>query len=292
MDNIGFIGLGRLGQAICLKLLEHGTPLYVNNRTKGKASTILNKGAKWCDSPYLLGNDCNIIVLCLSDEEATEELLYGSENGIVFHCKRETILIDMSTISPSSARNNYLIAKENGVEYVSCPVSGGVEGATKGSLAAIVATLPSVRSKVEPIISIFADRVTWLSSHSNVQKLKILNNLAESINLLGAFEVLSLGLEHDIPLSDLHSALTTCRGRSAYMDVALDFLNTGQKSSNVSLAVRCKDLELSRLLTDTYEQYVLSDAASTLFDKVIKKYGAENDQCEYFNFLTNKVGAK
>ncbi|MFM2666676.1 NAD(P)-binding domain-containing protein [Vibrio mediterranei] len=288
MNNIGFIGLGRMGQAICLKLLEHGILLYVNNRTKDKATILLDKGAKWSDSPDLLGKECNIIILCLSGEKVTEEVLSDSKKGILFNCNRETIIIDTGTISPSSAKNNYLIAKEHGVEYVSCPVSGGIEGATKGSLAAIVAAQPSARSKVEPIINLYADRITWLSSHSNAQKLKILNNLAESINLLGAFEVLSLGLEHDIPLNELHSVLTTCRGRSAYMDVALNFLNTDQQTSNVSLAVRCKDLELSSLLTDKYEQYIISDTARNLFNKVLEIYGNENDQCEYFNFIHQK----
>ncbi|CDM89404.1 NAD(P)-dependent oxidoreductase [Xenorhabdus bovienii] len=288
MYNIGFIGLGRMGQAICLRLLSHDIILRVYNRTPEKATKLLDKGAVWCNSPAELGAACDIIMLCLSGEQVTEALLTDSENGLLRHCHPGCMIIDTGTISPESATYNAHLTETQGQEYISCPVSGGVEGANNGTLAAIVAAQPAVRTIIESVISRFADRITWLTSHADAQKLKIINNLAESINLLGAFEVLNIGLTHGITLDELHSVLTTCRGRSAYMDVALRFLNSNLKPSDVSLAVRCKDLCLAGSLADISRHYPISDAAIELFSRVREKYGDEQDQCEYFNFINEE----
>ncbi|BET95595.1 NAD(P)-dependent oxidoreductase [Xenorhabdus taiwanensis] len=288
MHNIGFIGLGRMGQAICLRLLSHDITLRVYNRTPEKAINLLDKGAVWCNSPAELGAVCNIIFLCLSGEQVTETLLTDSKSSLLYHCHPGCMIIDTSTISPESAAYNAHLAEAKGHIYISCPVSGGVEGANKGTLAAIVAVQPKVRAVIEPVISKFADKITWLTNHSDAQKLKIINNLAESINLLGAFEVLNIGLAHGIALDELHSVLTTCRGRSAYMDVALSFLTNSLKPSDVSLAVRCKDLCLASSLADTSKHYPISNTAIGLFHRVWEKYGDEQDQCEYFNFINEE----
>lgn len=285
MQNIGFIGLGRMGQAICLRLLSNDITLHIYNRTPEKAVKLLDKGAVWCNSPAELGTTCGIIMLCLSGTQATELLLADSEHSLLRHCHLGCIIIDTGTISPESAAYNARLTEAQGQKYISCPVSGGVEGAINGTLAAIVAAPPEVRAIITPVISRFADRITWLTSYADAQKLKIINNLAESINLLGAFEVLNIGLTHGIALNELHSVLTTCRGRSAYMDVALRFLNSNMKQSDVSLAVRCKDLCLAANLADISGNYPISDVAVKLFFRVREKYGGEKDQCEYFNFI-------
>ncbi|MEX0447071.1 NAD(P)-dependent oxidoreductase [Xenorhabdus sp. SGI246] len=288
MYNIGFIGLGRMGHAICLRLLSQDTVLHIYNRTPEKAKNLLDRGAVWCNSPAELSAMCDIIILCLSGDKVTEALLTNSEHGLLHQCRYGCMIIDTSTISPKSAAHNAHIAEMKGKKYISCPVSGGVEGANNGTLAAIVAVQPAIRAIIEPFISRFADKITWLTNHSDAQKLKIINNLAESINLLGAFEVLNIGLTHGLALDELHSVLTTCRGRSAYMDVALHYLKNNLRPSDVSLAVRCKDLYLASSLADISRNYPISDAAIRLFNQVKEKYGDEQDQCEYFKFINEE----
>ncbi|RRO07665.1 hypothetical protein [Pectobacterium aquaticum] len=73
------------------------------------------------------------------------------------------------------------------------------------------------------------------------------------------------------------------------MDVALNFLLSNQKSSDVSLAVRCKDLSLSKSLLGEDDEYKISQLVSVVYEKIKKDFGSEEDQCEYFNFLNRET---
>ncbi|MDE9590813.1 hypothetical protein KKJ23_25070, partial [Xenorhabdus bovienii] len=96
--------------------------------------------------------------------------------GLLNHCHPGCMIIDIGTISPESAKYNAHLAEAQGQIYISCPVSGGVEGASNGTLAAIVAVQPAVRAIIEPIIRRFTKQITWLTNHADAQKLKIINN--------------------------------------------------------------------------------------------------------------------
>ncbi|GKW42443.1 NAD(P)-binding domain-containing protein [Pectobacterium parvum] len=289
MRKIGFIGLGRMGQAICHKLLEAGNTVYVNNRTYSKCVDLVSIGAIWCESPAEIFRRTDTVMLCLSDEKITESLLAENESGVIKYIKQGSMIIDTGTISPASAERNVNVCEAINVSYISCPVSGGIEGANSGTLASIISSPEFLKEKIESVVCSFTDKITWVNTSSEAQKLKILNNLAESVNLLGAIEVLHIGLRQGLTLENLNSVLSTCRGRSAYMEVALNFLLSNQKSSDVSLAVRCKDLSLSKSLLGEDDEYKISQLVSVVYERVKKDFGSEEDQCEYFNFLNREA---
>ena len=95
-QQIGFIGLGKLGTPIALNLIDSGHSLYVYNRTASKATALAAKGAIVCDSVASLANQCNIVFTIVSDDAALKIICQG-ENGLLNHLQKEGVHISMST---------------------------------------------------------------------------------------------------------------------------------------------------------------------------------------------------
>lgn len=287
-DAIGFIGLGKMGAAICHTLVANNVSLCVHNRTEDKALSLIECGATWAADIEKLSGCCNIIFICTSGSDAIKDFFYDSNIGLLSCLKLGSIVVDLSTISPQSATSLYSSFAERGFDYIECPVSGGVEGALAGTLSAIVSGREQAYFKVLPLLNKFCKTTSYVKEPGKAQRLKLLNNLAESINLAGAIEVIKLGQAQGLDLESMVQVFRSCRGRSAYMDVALEYALSNGRSSNVSLAVRCKDLDLAEEQSGNQENYPFATLATSTFHKVKDVYGDDNDQCQYFSLLTQK----
>ena len=135
--KIAFIGLGTMGTGMALNILKAGNELTVNNRTIGKEKDLINEGAKWAKSPKDAAAEAEIIVTCVSDTPDVEEIILG-ENGIIHSALRDSIIIDMSTISPTATRRISEELNKKAIKMLDAPVSGGPEGARNGTLAIMV----------------------------------------------------------------------------------------------------------------------------------------------------------
>lgn len=290
MNNaVGFIGLGKMGLAVCNKLIAGGITLHVHNRTKEKAADLVTKGAMWATDVPSLANAVKVVFVCTAGSEATDLLYYKPNQGLLSCLSEGSVVIDLSTIAPEKAAHLHSSFRDHGLLYVECPISGGVEGVEDGSLSAIVSAQIEAYDKAKPLLDIFCCSIAYVIDPGKAQRLKILNNLAESINLAGAIEVITLGRARGLDLDSMANVFKTCRGRSAYMDVALKYALSNGDSSNVSLAVRCKDLDLVKAYELESERYSFSALAISKFHEVKESFGSDADQCTYFALLSAEV---
>src|SRR5215218_5049384 len=100
---VGIAGLGRMGHPIAANILGAGFPVVIWNRTRGKAADLLERGAKWAESPRALARTADIILTSLADPAAVETVYFGPD-GLLDRARAGTILVDLSTGSPSLAR--------------------------------------------------------------------------------------------------------------------------------------------------------------------------------------------
>src|SRR4051794_39597240 len=133
MERVGFVGLGTMGAAMAANLVRAGFPLTVWNRTPGRAGDLLGIGATEAATPADLARDVDVVVSCVSDTPDVETVLLGAD-GVVNGAQAGTLVIDCSTISPSATRGFGTRLAEKGIRLVDAPVSGGSEGAQKGTL--------------------------------------------------------------------------------------------------------------------------------------------------------------
>jgi 3-hydroxyisobutyrate dehydrogenase len=100
--NLGWIGLGNMGNPIVKNLLKAGYPVTVYNRTKGKDSEVLNAGASVTESPKQLAGQCDVIMIMVSDDAAVKQV-FEAENGLLSASLNGKLVIDLSTVSPTLA---------------------------------------------------------------------------------------------------------------------------------------------------------------------------------------------
>ena len=132
--KLGYIGIGLMGTPMTLRLLAAGHEVAVWNRSREKLAPVLAKGARAVDSPAEVARKAEIVMMCVTDQRAAEEVLFGA-NGVAEGAKAGLVVVDFSSIAPASARAFHRKLGEKGVGLVDAPVSGGVPGAEKGTLA-------------------------------------------------------------------------------------------------------------------------------------------------------------
>ncbi|MBI3744029.1 MAG: NAD(P)-binding domain-containing protein, partial [Chloroflexi bacterium] len=137
MERIGFVGLGKMGLPMCRNLLKAGFRLTVYNRSQGAVETLVREGAKKVASPAAVAEVSDIVLTCLPDIPAVEQVYLGP-NGIMTRLHTGQIVVDHSTVSPRTSRSLYEAAKAKGAGFLDAPVSGGPAGAQGATLTIMV----------------------------------------------------------------------------------------------------------------------------------------------------------
>jgi 3-hydroxyisobutyrate dehydrogenase len=136
LPTVGFVGTGIMGASMAGHLLAAGYPLHVFNRTRRKAEPLLAAGAVWCESPEEVAASAEIVVSIVGMPADVEEIYFGrnGKGGMLAAARPGSLLIDMTTSSPSLAERIAEAAAARGVAAVDAPVSGGDVGARKATL--------------------------------------------------------------------------------------------------------------------------------------------------------------
>lgn len=191
MDSIqiGWIGTGVMGNAMCAHLIDAGHLLFVYNRTRSKAENLLDKGARWCPSPKAVADKCQVIFTMVGYPEDVEETILGQE-GVLAGVAKEAIIVDMTTSSPQLADTIYTASRRMDAHALDAPVSGGDIGARLASLAIMVGGDLSVFQSVLPLFQCIGKTITHMGPAGTGQHTKMCNQILVAGNMLGAVESL------------------------------------------------------------------------------------------------------
>src|SRR5690606_10306053 len=121
----GFIGIGKMGAPMATRLLDAGHRLLVFNRSRDKLDPLCKAGAEAVESPAALATRADVIMLCLADGAAVEQVVFGAD-GIAAGGAAGKLLIDFSSIAPRATRDMAAhLEAATGMHWVDAPVSGG-----------------------------------------------------------------------------------------------------------------------------------------------------------------------
>ena len=134
--HIGFIGIGLMGLPMAKNILKAGYNLKVFNRTKSKAEPLKEYGAKITNTIQDLVKECDIVITMLTEDISVDDVMNSSE--FLENLKSKAIVIDMSSVKPSTATKHGNNLKIKNINYLDAPVSGGTNGAEEASLAIMV----------------------------------------------------------------------------------------------------------------------------------------------------------
>lgn len=198
--NLGWIGTGVMGNAMCGHLIDAGHTLSVHNRTMSKSDNLISKGAQWCDSPESVAAASDIVFSIVGFPADVEKVLAGPQ-GALTGVKPGGILVDMTTSSPELAGRIYEKAKEKGVAALDAPVSGGDIGARNATLAIMVGGDRQVYEKVLPLFQCMGENIAYMGNAGAGQHTKMCNQILIAGTMIGTVESLlyaqKAGMDHD-----------------------------------------------------------------------------------------------
>lgn len=204
--NIGFIGLGLMGQPMALNLIKGGHTLAVYGRRAETMTPLTAKGAIACGSPQEVAGKSDIIITMVSDTPDVEGVVLG-ENGVIYGAKPGSVVVDMSTISPSATRELASILAKKGIEMLDAPVSGGDIGAIQGTLSIMVGGKPEVFERVKPVLACMGQTIVHIGGHGAGQVTKACNQIVTGVVMEAVAEALTLASASGVDAGKVREAL-------------------------------------------------------------------------------------
>jgi 3-hydroxyisobutyrate dehydrogenase len=248
--TLGYIGLGKMGQPMAMRLLAAGLPLCVWARDPTRLESLLRAGAVACSSPREVADKAEIIFTCLSDTAAVEEVVFGSQG--IASTPQEGILVDMSTVSPEATiRMASELKRLCGREWIDAPVSGGTTGAQTGTLTIMAGGSAANLDRVRPFLAHLGKRITLMGGVGSGQTTKLINQTIVACSMVVLAEALGLAKRAGLDVAALPAALAGGRADSTMLQqlwmrmAEHDFAPTGTVQSMV------KDLNLVQSLGRT-----------------------------------------
>ena len=190
-QRLGFVGLGIMGAGMAANLVRAGHQVTVWNRTAGKADPVVELGATLAPSPRAVAEASDIVFVCVSDTPDVEAMLFGAD-GIAQGVAGGSLVVDHSTVSPAATRGWAERLAGQDVAFVDAPVSGGSEGAVKGTLSVMAGGDDAAFDRARPYLDAVGSTITHVGPVGAGQTCKLVNQVLVVVNMLGVAEALVL----------------------------------------------------------------------------------------------------
>ncbi len=246
MARLAFLGLGRMGAPMAARLADAGHELTVWSRTRAHAAVLADR-ATVVDSPAAAGTKAEIAITMLVDGGALEEVALGRE-GLVEGLGGGSLLVDMSTTGPATARKVAKALESREIAFVDAPVAGSTGPAADGRLAIMIGGDGEAVERARPLLAVLGDpeRIWHVGPVGAGQAAKLMVNLVLGGVMTAVAEGYTLGrvlgLDPEVALGVLESASVagqTVRGKRARL------LEGDYEQAGFRLALMHKDLRLA-----------------------------------------------
>ena len=206
-ETVGFIGLGIMGLPMSQNLIKAGFPLVVYNRTRHKTKALADQGATVADSAMEVARQSTTVIVMVSDSSDVEDVVLGKD-GVIKGVQKGSVVIDMSTISPSVTREIGSRLAEKGVGMLDAPVSGSSWAAADGTLSIMVGGDSQVFQRSLPVLQAMGSRIIHIGPEGMGQVAKLVNQVIVAGTLAAVCEGLLLGAKAGVNLDKVFQAVT------------------------------------------------------------------------------------
>ena len=242
--KIAFIGLGSMGAPMAANLLASDFELTVHNRTRAKEEPLAEAGARRAADPRAAA-EADVVITMVKADADVEEVLFGPD-GVVAGARPGTLVVDMSTIAPTSARSFAERLSKSDIHMLDAPVSGGTEGAEKGTLSIFVGGDEDQLERARPVLDSLGSTVTHFGPSGSGQLAKAVNQIIVGGTFLAVAEGLAFALEAGLTDGDkLISALSAGAASSWGLENRGRRIVKGEYPLGFRVSLHRKDLRIA-----------------------------------------------
>ncbi len=286
-NRVGFIGLGIMGKPMVMNLLKAGMDIYFYARKKSIIREIEEYGGKYIPKISDIPNYANILITNLPKTSDVEKIVTGKD-GLMKNLNQNSIVIDMSTISPEKTKHiNYLLEKK-GSFFLDAPVSGGEVGAISGKLSIMVGGSKKGFNRVKNILSIIGEKITYIGESGSGQICKACNQILVAQTIQSISEIITIAKKSKINPSIIRAALLGGYANSKILEIHGNRMIKSDYKPGFKLSLHNKDLKIAKTLAkhlglslkslnrtqklmDSAEKEGLSDLDSSAIHSILEK---------------------
>jgi 3-hydroxyisobutyrate dehydrogenase len=239
----GFVGLGAMGANMARNLHRAGLLTSVWNRTPAKARALAQElGCEAAPTLGALAATCEAVVICVSADQDVLEVVAALAPGL----RTGALVIDCSTVSAEAARSANAQLARQGVDFLDCPVSGGVEGARDATLAIMVGGEPGAFARARSILAALGKTITHFGPSGSGQAAKATNQIMCAGIIQAVAEAMAFARAHELPLDRLVETLAKGAGSSWYFVHRAPNMIRGSFPAGFRVRLHAKDLGICR----------------------------------------------
>ncbi|MBI2940494.1 MAG: NAD(P)-dependent oxidoreductase [Chloroflexi bacterium] len=241
MQRIGFVGLGLMGRPMALRLIGGGYSLTVWNRTREKATPVLDAGAAWADSPAAVALASDVVFTMVTDSAASVAVATGPD-GIIAGAHPGLIHVDSSSIEPHVSR---AIAEREagiGIRMLDAPVTGSTRHAAEGQLGIMVGGPAEAFEECRPIFERLAAKIVYGGASGSGTTLKLISNVILGIATAAVGEALVFATRVGIDPRLLYEITSVGGSRTAAMESRGPRMLRREFAPHFTIANQHKDL--------------------------------------------------
>jgi 3-hydroxyisobutyrate dehydrogenase len=266
-----------MGAPMAQNFVAAGFDVTVWNRTTSRVAPVVERGARAAGSLVELARRCDVVVLSLTDSPDVELVLFA-DAGLVEGLARGSLVVDCSTISPERTRAFADRLGARGVGLVDAPVSGGSEGASRGTLSIMVGGRDEDVARAEPLLRAMGTTVTHLGPVGSGQWAKALNQVILAGVYLAVAEGVTLGLKAGLDVTRSLGALREGAAGSWVLSNRADRMIDNEYPLGFKLRLHRKDLAIALELARAVGAALpVASLAATLEDGLIGEGCGDED---------------
>ena len=241
--NVGFIGLGVMGQPMARHLSEAGHALHVWTRNPAQAITL---PAQRCASPAELGRQCRTVFTMVTSSDDVSAVVLGQDGqpGLIDGLAPDSVVIDCSTIAPDAARRIAGQLSEAGIHFLDAPVSGGVQGAIDATLAIMVGGESAILERARPLLECLGQRIVHVGPNGAGQVAKACNQMIMVAAIEAVAEALHLAAAAGVDPGKVRQALAGGSAASRVLEVMGERMVRRDFAAGIEARLHHKDFGL------------------------------------------------
>lgn len=204
--NIAFIGLGIMGKPMALNLHKAGYTVFVHGRRAESMAPLCEAGCTACQTPAEAASKADIVIVMVSDTPDVEQVIFG-DDGVIHGARPGSVVVDMSTISPTATRRFAEDLRARGIEMLDAPVSGGDVGAINATLSIMVGGRPEVFERVRPLFEAMGRNIVLVGGNGAGQVAKACNQIVVAVTIEAVAEALTFARSNGVDPAKVRDAL-------------------------------------------------------------------------------------
>lgn len=288
--NIGFVGLGNLGEPLCNSLVKAGYKVTVTDLNKDSAKRLLEGGASWSDDVAGVCREADVVITALPSPAASRKVVEGP-GGVFETLRAGSIWIEMSTTDFQDLQRLQGLAQARGIEVLECPVTGGVHLAHSGQITVLVGGEPATAQRVDALLRVMGGEVIYLGKLGSASVVKVVTNMLAFIHLVAAGEAMMVPAKYGVDPDATYRAIRASSGNSFVHETESKLVLSGSYNVKFTMDLACKDLGLVNSIAEKLGVPLeLGGLTQQIFRRARGLFGSEAQSPEVVRMIEQACG--